>query len=495
MNLLKYLVFLVSCYFLPLIPGLAQNEFAFLSTKERFIYEPAGFASQDGTYTLFYYHKGWRNFYTFSERGEIISTVVSPYPSQLQQEKPLGIHETKEAYHYFFQSSTHRKSLEVISLGKHAASQTFSLLPLTTHRQEKFLQALSLKGKLYFLLMNRRKNTLIVVSPDNEKKLERSEFVVDRELLRTLRKQDFTSISGDREVPFSSLGTAKAYLPEENRLLLTLESDTWKGTEAKGISVLLALNLKTEEASFRLLFGPDHIKQRYQTSTFLCEETFIKASSNKHFFNLAFYSFPALEVQQTFSYGDTTELALIQRRLVQREGDKAPEYIERREIKKVLRSLNKGTLAVNARNLDGTTFQLQIGSFGYLQSAGAPMMVPMGGGSISTPGGSVSIPVSYGFSTIPGRSSTFSYTFETSFAAGNLEPGVSGPQSLEEKERALVESLDVRKSDRLLYLPVSFRKSMVGHYSAREKIFTFYLLTTDDLYKTSWNAVESPDGF
>lgn len=165
-------------------------------------------------------------------------------------------------------------------------------------------------------------------------------------------------------------------------------------------------------------------------------------------------------------------------------------------MKEVLKSLRKGTLAVKARTLDGATLQLQTGTFGSLQSGGAPMMMPMGGGSFSTPGGAVSIPVSYGFHSMPGSASAFSRTFETSLAAGSLKlSAVTGPESLEEKERDFIESLKMRRSDRLVQLPVSQRKSFVVHYNSKQQLFTFYLITTGDLYKTSWNAPGSPNGF
>jgi hypothetical protein len=495
MNTVKYIALLAVLYFLPLTPCFSQNEFAFLATRERFIYEPTGFASQDGTYTLFFYHKGSRNIYTFDEQGEIVSQVITPFPAQLQQEEPLGIHETAEAYHYFFQSSTHQKSLEIISLGKQEASQTFSLLPLTTNRQDKFIQTLSLKGKLYFLLANRRQNSLIVVTPGEEKEMLRYEFKVSREVLREIRGADFSSISGDRETPFNSLKTAKAYLPEENKLVLIKELDSRKVTKEKGVTGILELNLQNEKASFRLVFGPDGINRRYQSNTLLHGNKLLKVSSNKNFFSLAFYSFPALEKQKDFFYTDTAEIALINRKFVQREGDKVPEYIERRETKRILKSLNKGTLAVKAINTEDATLQLQIGTFGFLQSGGAPMMMPMGGGSIGTPGGSVSIPVSYGFHSMPGSSSTFSHTFETSFSAHNLEPASGYLESLEEKEQLLIESLNIRRSDRLIHLPVSFRKSFIAHYNSKERMFTLYQLTTGDLFKASWNAPDSPDGF
>lgn len=496
MNFLKSLAFLSALFFLTLSPGLAQNEYAFLKTEERFVYEPCGQASPDGTFTLFYYHKASRNFFSFDARGEIISKITAPYPLQLQQEKPLGIHETEEKYHYFFQSSTHRNSLEVISLGKHTASQTFSLLPLTTHRQEKFLQTLSLNGRLFFLLMNRRRSTLILVKPSNGKELERYEFPLSAQLLREIRKSDFSSISGEREAPFSSLGTAKAYLPKENKLLLTIEHDAKKGLKEKGITGILALNLLTEESSFRLLYGPEAAGRRHQTNTLLFEDKLIKVSAGKRFFYLAFYSFPALEKQKEFFYSDTSEISLIQRKLVLREGDKPPRYVERRERKDVLKSLRKGTLAVKARKLDGATLQLQTGTFGNLQSGGAPMMMPMGGGSISAPAGSVSLPVSYGFHSMPGSASAFSRTFETSLTAGSLQPSAApGPESLEEKEQDLIRSLKMRGSDRLVQLPVSHRKSFLAHYNSRQRLFTFYLISTGDLYKASWNAPGSPDGF
>ncbi len=495
MTRLNYFVFLAALYLLPLSSGFAQTEFASLATKERSIYEACGFASQDGTYTLFYYHKDSRNIFSFDEQGEIVSQVIYPLPPQLQQEKPLGIHETTEAYHYFFKSSTHQKSLEIISLGKQKASQTFSLLPLSTNRQDKFLQVLSLNGRLYFLLANRKKKSLIVVTPGEGKEMLRHEFLVGRELLREIRKSDFTSISADRETPFSSLKTAKAYLPQENKLVLVKEYDKRNGTQENGLTGILELNLQKEEASFRLLFGPDNINSRYQSNSFLYGNKLIKVSSNKKFFNLAFYDFPSLEKEKEFYYSDTTEIALIQKKFVKREGDRIPEYINRREVKHILKSLNKGTLAVNARSLDGATLQLQVGSFGSLRSGGAPMMMPMGGGSISTPGGSVSIPVSYGFYSTPGSSSTFSHTFETSFSAGSLEPGGYAPESLEEKERRLIESLEIRSSDRIIHLPVSFRKSYVAHFNSKERMFTLYLLTTGGFYKASWNAPGSPDGF
>ena len=495
MNLTKYFFFLAALYLLPLFPGFAQNEFAFLASKERFIYEPSGYASPDGTYTLFYYHKDSRNFYTFDERGEIISTIVYPFPAQLQQEKPLGIHETKNAYHYYFQSSTHRKSLEIISLGKHTASRALALLPLTTNRQEKFLQTLSLKGKLYFLLTNRRKNTLVVLSPLDGKRLERYEFELNREVLHQLRKANFSSISGDRETPFNSLGRAKAYLPKEGNLLLSLELESWKGHQEKGVTAILELNLPEEQASFRLLYGLDGIRKRYRTNTFLQDDIFIKVSANKRFFNLSFYSFPALEKQKGFSYNDTTQIALITRRLVHLEGDKSPRYVERQEVKEVLKCLNKGTLALNARPLEGKSLQLQIGSFGSSESGGVPMMSPMGGGSFSAPGGAGSIPVSYGFSASSGSSSSYSYTFTSCIGIDSLLIEGSGPESLEEKERRLIESLEVRKSDCLIQLPVSYKKSLLGHYSSKEKMFTFYLLTSGENYKASWNAPESPNGF
>lgn len=474
---------------------MAQSEFAVFSTEKRYIDEPTGIASQDGTYTLFYYSKGWRNFYTFNERGEVISTVVAPYPAQLKQEQPLGIHETEEAYHYFFQSSTHQKSLEVISLGKHSTSQSFSLLPLTTNRQDKFLQTLSLKGKLYFLLANKRKNMLIVVSPENGKKLNRYEFSVSKAVLREIKGQDYTSISGDREVSFNSLGTAKAYLPESQRLLLTMEQEPGRNTIEKGRTGILALDLQTEKASYSLVFGPEGKKRNYHTNTFLHEDRLLKVSSNKNFFQLSVYSYPALTEQKTFFYSDTSVINLIQRYLILRKGEHSIRYIEGKEVKQVLKYLNKGTLAVNARCLDGATLQLQLGSFGFLQSGGGAVMVPAGGGSFSTAGGTVHMPASYRVQQIHGSASSFSHTFETTLSAGTLEPGGSGSESLEEKERRLIESLKVRKNDRLVQLPVSFRKSFVAHYSSKEKMFTLYLLTTGDPIKTSWNGMESPDGF
>ena len=53
----------------------------------------------------------------------------------------------------------------------------------------------------------------------------------------------------------------------------------------------------------------------------------------------------------------------------------------------------------------------------------------------------------------------------------------------------------MRNSDRLVQLPFSQRKSFVAHYNSKQRLFTFYLITTGDLYKTSWNAPGSPDGF
>jgi hypothetical protein len=64
---------------------------------------------------------------------------------------------------------------------------------------------------------------------------------------------------------------------------------------------------------------------------------------------------------------------------------------------KVLRQMDKGKPAIVVEDLGNQALQLTIGSYLKLQSGGGGTLMPTGGGSISTPGGMVSLPTSWNY--------------------------------------------------------------------------------------------------
>lgn len=470
----------------------AQNLFTQLKTDSKILYSPSGKAGRDGHFSLAFYHNSSRNFYTFDPQGNIVTSLVQTFPGREHHQEPIAVKETADAFIYYFESPTYKNRLEAFLLGKKKSHLSFGSIMLTDNRREKLLHTVEDRKELYFLLMNKREQKLILLKAVDEKTVERKEFLLSERVFDLFRKSDFVQVYSGRENNFSGLHPDKVYLTSPNTLVLTKELKEGKAGIASGSSIILSLDFISGTSSFQVLpaaFSAGSLS----ANSFLLKDRMYKISGNRDFIDLSIYQFPSLAKLNEFTYSRNQEIGLMGAGLNYRKGNDAPVLIEKNNTRKILRKLQKGTLAVYAMPLNKNAVALRIGSFDELSGGGGSMMLPMGGGSISTPMGSASLPVTFHSVYFgPGRSNTQEYYFDVLLSEQFEIAGHSAPPSLQEKEENMIEKLDSRRNNYLLSLPVSFTSGLMLFYDKRDEQLNIYSL---GLSRSSLPAEEAATGF
>ncbi|WP_017733748.1 hypothetical protein [Nafulsella turpanensis] len=469
----------------------AQNLFSQLKTSNKNLYSPSGKASRDGCYSLAFYHNDSRNFYTFDPDGNIITSLTQTFPGKEYHQKPVGVKEIPDAFIYYFHNAVDNNRLEAYRLGKKEHESSFGYFELAESRKEKLLHTIEDREELYFLLMNKQEQKLILVRVLDEKNVERKEFPLSEDVFDLMRKSDFVQVYSGRENNFLELELEKAYLTNKQTLVLTREMEESAHGVPAGFTAILTLDFERGHSSFQAL-PPAFAETNFKTNTFILKDRLYKISGNKNFIDLSIYHFPSLNKLESFNYNSNQEIGLMGRGLSFRKSDDLPILIEKEKTRKILRKLQKGTLAVYAKPLKQNAVALRLGSFRELSGGGygGGMMMPMGGGSISTPMGSVSAPFSFSpvyFGT--GKSSTAEYYFDVLLNEQLEVKGHTAPRALQEKEEEAIEHLDSRRNNYLLSLPVSYTRGLMVFHDKKEEQLNIYQL---GYHSSAMPATEQP---
>ena len=454
----------------------AQNLYSQLKVESKFLYSPSGKAGHDGYFSLAFYHINSRHFYTFNPEGGVVTSFVQTYPGKEYHQEPLAIKETPDAFIYYFKGTHNKDRLEAFRLGKQGGKTSLGTFTLSKSRREKLLHTIEDRGELYFLLMNKRENKLILLKAMDEKAVERKEFQLSDEVFDIMRKADFLQVHTGRENNFLELKQEKAYLLNAHTLVLTRELEKGRHGATAGSTAILTLNFEQGSSSFKLL--PALAAERsLLANTFILRDRLYKISGNKDILDLRVYHFPSLEKLNNFTYNKEQEISLMKAGLHYRKGDEIPTIIEKANTRKILRKLQKGTLAIYAKPLNNNAVALRIGSFHERSGGGGSMMMPMGGGTISTPMGSVSAPISFSIVYFGnGRSSTNEYYFDVLLNEQLKITGHTPPPGLQEKEENAIEGLHDRRHEYILSLPISFSRGLMMFHDEKESQLNFYLL-------------------
>ena len=340
------------------------------------------------------------------DQGLVRRVNLSRHDLQLR-----GVASQEDAFTMFLSSSvlggtekveqlTFSKTSRTLSAAKEVASIAFSdkLVGGFTDQQD------------FWLVTAQKKNRTLTLKRFNGAGLasENAFTVPDEKLFRVLLKKDVAFIAAGQETPFEQAKELnKAYWREGK---LTFAFDDQDGPEASAEVALLTFDTQTGTSAVRRLALGVEPKTRH--NSFLHGDTLFVLSVNRQALQLSVFSTGDSECLRRFSY-PRGEVIEIKASPLFKNGENAErDWSVPGNPRKVFKSISSawGRPVISVWGA-GNAYRFLLGEYAVARGGGGGMMIPTGGGTFSTPGGSFTVPVTYGFSHVGGGSSAAVYTY------------------------------------------------------------------------------------
>lgn len=235
----------------------------------------------------------------------------------------------------------------------------------------------------------------------------------DKKGLLTNKVKPFTFIMKGLEISFDQAKSQNKVYLSDGKLLIV--SDEWVGEEL-GETLILKVDLATQDVKPQLIRLPYANKTDH--NSFISNDKLFVLGIDKTMIDLTIFDINLLEKLEKYRYlkGEPVQFkhSNLERNGLVVESEQDGGSDKRSIAKSVHKSLKKGQPVISVTSVDAV-YKLLIGSYAVSKGgSGGMTMMTSGGGSISTPRGTVSTPattqmVPSGISTSSSESKTYFY--------------------------------------------------------------------------------------
>lgn len=401
---------LVLAWLLPLA-ALAQQEVATVPLSKfpipiRSLNEITPAVDEAGNTCLYLHYNGLANkslqFLTLSPQGQVV------HMSQLQHQnlsktELLGALSKRDAFVFFRYNKLGAAHNVLPILVDKTTGEPLSLPALTPTLPAKseLVTSFTDQNQVYMLFYAKKEKTLEVLRLNAEGAFSQQTIPVNIHDAPShfLRYGDVIYMQPDgAKTVFATHHQKKAYLQGDKLYLLF---DSLVPPQSKSATTeILTLDLSRSTAQLtKLPEVPIGVSSDF--NSFLHQDKVLRLQLSRSELILSMFDVNTLQLlaQHTFTKDD--DLTLKSGPVVKRGANSIYEsdYKVLEKTSQVLRKMDKGQPAIVAENIGGNIVQLTIGAYQQPSSnAGAPIAMSVGGGTISTPNGPVSLPSSMVYS-------------------------------------------------------------------------------------------------
>ena len=269
----------------------------------------------------------------------------------------------------------------------------------------------------------------------------KKEFAVaDKALLKSLLKKDFAFIPAGREIPLEQAKSLHKLYWRAGKLTFTF--DGREGPAGTPETALLTLDPLAGTPVVQRIAAAAGSPAEH--NSFLYADTLFVLGVDKKALQLSLFSLASLQPLKHFSYQSGEQIRLKATPLLENGENAERNWTAEDVSRKVIKAIAGGTpmVSVWAR---GNTYQLCMGSHFIPRSGGGSMMMPTGGGSFSTPRGSISTPVTYSPVYFGGGSGENIYTYFGGALSREqllVAPAATRVENVHDKIKSRIEALN-----------------------------------------------------
>lgn len=334
-------------------------------------------------------------FLTLSPEGQVLSK--STFQSEILN-KPELLGALIQPKHFLFYQysklgSTYKIEPFLIDKATGATIPLPSLQP-KLYKGSKLVTSFVEQNEVYMLFYTKKENTLQVVrlNADNKLSVHTIATDIDNGPSRFLRYGDVVYMDQKlSKTVFAGHHQKKVYL-QHDKLYIVFDAFAYKAT-----TEILELNLTKNTSRLTKL----HKLQGDQASEFnsyLFKDRVFRLQLSNSYLSLTVYDVNTQEQLKNYLYWKEDDLALKSTPVIKRGAATIYEsdYKVLEKTTQVLRKMDKGKPAITVEDVGQNTLQLTIGSYMPPNTGiSGGMMMPTGGGTISTPNGTVTLPTTW----------------------------------------------------------------------------------------------------
>lgn len=459
---------LTACSLLLALPLVAQQKIGETPIKYKKAETLSLASAPDSSFTIFTKAGQEHYYYAFSKDGTLTSEYKHPTYEKIGE--LLGVVSHPDRYVYYIETPNIR-ALRVVTLFKKGGGAVKKELVFSEDKKEIIIASIADLNKVYVILYNKKSNKLAVVELLDELNFNRREFNLSEDInpvLKTRLLNGMINVSLN-DVVLSSAGSTfkiikstqtysvedtyhkkKVYLQKPHKLLLTIDYDHVEGSFNKMIN----LDMLSGEAVIQTF--PERIKLlEHSSNSFYYKNHLYHLYLTEHLLNLHIIDAGTGKVVKQYKFSQNDELSILRGSIVQEitnygllESDPATWDT----TKKKLWHLSKGTTAIAVSSVSEDEVRIQLGSYMVEQrSGGMSGGSILGGGTLSTPYGSVPLPSTSINTSMAGSSSTIITYFYTYLSLDSFAPTdrqqFSDPADLLKNLASSLEEVDKIKID------------------------------------------------
>ncbi|MER2997298.1 hypothetical protein [Pontibacter populi] len=317
----------------------------------------------------------------------------------IEQQDFLGSLDQGESFHFYKYSKTDR-GYKIIQHKVNKATGENTILPdLEPELLKgcKFVTSFTEGNQVYMLFYSKKESALQVLQLDanSQSNIKTIVITIDNGPSRFLRYSDVEFMNEKSAKTVYAAHHQKKLYKQGDKLYFVFDAFMLGNTKFTTTDIL---ELDLTNSTSKLTKLPEMpYKTGLNFNSYLFKDQLFRVQVSSKELILDVYELPTLKQLKNYSYGKDDQLTLKSTPVLKRGAATIydSDYKVLEKTSEVLRKMDKGTPAITVEETGTNTLQLTIGSYvaptpsgGY----GGGMGMPMGGGTISTPGGSVTLP-------------------------------------------------------------------------------------------------------
>jgi len=352
--------------------------------------------NQTGILGISYHFNGKLIWNAVDKAGQVIEKRGLSVGSTRIQPKG-AIHTDTHFFHFYKDMDNH--NLKIIRATKEGKAEEL-LQRKVLGKKERFIGIIADKNIFCLLMLNKKEKGLKVVKFNVEtEQFDETVFPLKEYMVDKLHKVQFMALkSADLIGPQQAAAALKLYVLTEDKLLLTLD-----GAKAKGYSLteLITLDLATKELTNQAV-GKNGYELNGRTKSLLFKGQIYNIAATREKLTIGIYNLSDLSLQKEYNFTKEEKVDIMDSPFFTESDNSNGFYlfnparkaqtIAKPATKKLFKKLSVGAPFIIASTLNKEQTLLTIGTHIVTNGGGGYFSPGMGGGTINTPNGPVSMP-------------------------------------------------------------------------------------------------------